>query len=168
MALAVDVGTDQFVAALQAQSEHYHSCHPFHVAMNEGRLSPEQIRGWVANRFYYQKSIPLKDAQIVGLPHQNVREQSLAWIWEESKLFNQFRGTEWMTQPCRSCPRRTVDVGGCRCQAFQLTGDAARSDPVCHLALDHDLVARIVQVANEQPSRVVDYAYRSMSPADAR
>jgi pyrroloquinoline quinone biosynthesis protein E len=107
-------------------------------------------------------------AQILGLPHENVREQSLVSIWEDSNLFNRFRGTDWMAQPCRSCPRRTVDFGGCRCQAFQLTGDAARTDPVCHLAPDHDLVARAVQVANEQPAQVVDYAYRSMSPAGGR
>lgn len=66
MALDIDVDTGRFVAALRAQAERYHSRHPFHVAMNEGRLSPEQIRGWVVNRFYYQKSIPLKDAAILS------------------------------------------------------------------------------------------------------
>jgi pyrroloquinoline quinone biosynthesis protein E len=53
-----------------------------------------------------------------------------------------------MPDPCRSCDRRELDFGGCRCQAFQLTGDAARTDPVCHLSPDHDLVARAVEAAN--------------------
>jgi pyrroloquinoline quinone biosynthesis protein E len=56
-----------------------------------------------------------------------------------------------MPDPCRSCDRRELDFGGCRCQAFQLTGDAARTDPVCHLSPDHDLVARAVEAANADP-----------------
>ena len=72
----------------------------------------------------------------------------LARIWAESPLLTAFRGTDWMPEPCRSCDRRELDFGGCRCQAFQLTGDAARTDPVCHLSPDHDLVARAVEAAN--------------------
>ena len=60
-----------------------------------------------------------------------------------------FRGTDWMPDPCRSCDRRELDFGGCRCQAFQLTGDAARTDPVCHLSPDHGIVAEAVRAANE-------------------
>jgi pyrroloquinoline-quinone synthase len=56
----------------------YHDKHPFHVAMNEGRLSPEALRGWVANRFYYQRNIPIKDAAI--LANCPVREVRRAWI----------------------------------------------------------------------------------------
>jgi pyrroloquinoline quinone biosynthesis protein E len=62
-----------------------------------------------------------------------------------------FRGTDWMPDPCRSCDRRERDFGGCRCQAFQLTGDAARTDPVCHLSPDHALVVEAVRAANEDP-----------------
>jgi pyrroloquinoline quinone biosynthesis protein E len=80
-----------------------------------------------------------------------VREHSLAWIWEESPLFRRFRGTDWMLEPCRSCARRELDFGGCRCQAFQLTGDAARTDPVCHLSPDHGIVAAAVRAADEVP-----------------
>jgi pyrroloquinoline quinone biosynthesis protein E len=54
-----------------------------------------------------------------------------------------------MPEPCRSCDRRDVDFGGCRCQAFQLTGDAARTDPVCHLSPDHGLVSAAVQAASD-------------------
>src|SRR5215216_5427072 len=56
----------------------YHDKHPFHTAMNEGRLSPEALRGWVANRFYYQRNIPIKDAAIIA--NCPVREVRRAWI----------------------------------------------------------------------------------------
>ena len=54
-----------------------------------------------------------------------------------------------MPEPCRSCDRCEVDFGGCRCQAFQLTGDAARTDPVYHLSPDHQIVAQVVKTAND-------------------
>jgi pyrroloquinoline-quinone synthase len=56
----------------------YHDKHPFHVAMNEGRLSQEALRGWVANRFYYQQNIPIKDAAI--LSNCPLREVRRVWI----------------------------------------------------------------------------------------
>src|SRR3954451_6132514 len=90
-------------------------------------------------------------AQPLPLPRASVREHPLAWIWAESPLFRRFRGTDWMPLPCRDCDRREVDFGGCRCQAFELTGDAARTDPVCHLAPDHAIVAAAVRAANEAP-----------------
>ena len=71
---------------------------------------------------------------IPGLRFENVREKSLSWIWNESESFNRFRGTEWMPEPCRSCPQREIDFGGCRCQAALLTGDATATDPVCTLS----------------------------------
>ena len=99
-------------------------------------------------------ALPCPAAHTLDLPRAAVREHSLTWIWDESPLFQSFRGTDWMPDPCRSCDRREVDFGGCRCQAFQLTGDAARTDPVCHLSPDHQIVAEAVQAANEgaQPS----------------
>jgi PqqA peptide cyclase len=92
--------------------------------------------------------LPCPTAHALPLPRASVRRHSLAWIWERSPLFSRFRGTDWMPEPCRSCDRREIDFGGCRCQAFQLTGDAARTDPVCHLSPDHDLVAAAVQAAD--------------------
>src|SRR6266567_1102816 len=68
---------DEFVAALKKQAEHYHHTHPFHVAMNAGKLNQHQIQVWVANRFYYQKSIPLKDAAILS----NCPEVSVRRVW---------------------------------------------------------------------------------------
>jgi PqqA peptide cyclase len=105
--------------------------------------------------------LPCPAAHTLPLPRASVREHSLAWIWEESPLFRSFRGTDWMSDPCRSCPRREVDFGGCRCQAFQLTGDAARTDPVCHLSPDHGLVADAVRAADEARDA-------GMTPRDAR
>ena len=96
--------------------------------------------------------LPCPTAQGLPLPRATVRERSLEWIWEESPLFQRFRGTDWMPEPCRSCERRELDFGGCRCQAFQLTGDAARTDPVCQLSPDHAIVADAVQAAND-PTR---------------
>ena len=95
--------------------------------------------------------LPCPTAHALPLPRVSVREYPLAWIWERSPLFQRFRGTSWMPDPCQSCDRREVDFGGCRCQAFQLTGDAARTDPVCHLSPDHGLVAAAVQAANHGP-----------------
>ncbi|WP_273845712.1 pyrroloquinoline quinone biosynthesis protein PqqE [Rubrobacter calidifluminis] len=95
--------------------------------------------------------LPCPAAHILPLPRASVRERSLEWIWEESTIFNRFRGTSWMPEPCRSCPRREIDFGGCRCQAFLLTGDAARTDPVCHLSPDHGLVEEAVQATGREP-----------------
>lgn len=75
---AILADTDQFVAALRAQAQRYHSLHPFHRRMNEGALNREQVRGWVANRFHYQASIPRKDAAILSnCPYPEVRRR---WI----------------------------------------------------------------------------------------
>jgi pyrroloquinoline quinone biosynthesis protein E len=95
-------------------------------------------------------ALPCPAAQTLPLPRANVREDSLERIWTESPLFRRFRGTDWMPDPCRSCDRREIDFGGCRCQAFQLTGDAARTDPVCHLSPDRGIVDDLVRAANEE------------------
>ncbi|MFI5558134.1 pyrroloquinoline quinone biosynthesis protein PqqE [Amycolatopsis japonica] len=68
---------------------------------------------------------------IETLEFDNVRDKPLAWIWYESASFNAYRGEAWMPDTCGTCERRAIDFGGCRCQAFQLTGDAAATDPVC-------------------------------------
>ena len=73
---------------------------------------------------------------------------SLEWIWQESQSFRKFRGEAWMPEPCRSCNRRGEDFGGCRCQAFLLTGDAAATDPACSLAPAHRIVELVVEEAN--------------------
>ena len=67
--------------------------------------------------------------QLPGLRFPNVRDHPVEWIWRESPGFNHFRGYDWMKEPCRSCPEKEKDFGGCRCQAFLLTGDARNADP---------------------------------------
>ena len=81
---------------------------------------------------------------IPNLRFDNVREHSLAWIWNESAAFNAFRGTDWMPLPCRECPQREIDFGGCRCQAALLTGDDHATDPVCTLAPHRHVVDEIL------------------------
>ena len=93
-------------------------------------------------------------AQILGLDIDNVRERPLDEIWHHSHAFTRFRGAEWMPEPCRSCPRKEIDFGGCRCQAFALTGDASRTDPVCQLSPDHHMIdAVLLSVGPHQPRR---------------
>ena len=74
----------------------------------------------------------------------NVRELSVREIWYDSPAFNRFRGDAWMKEPCRSCPEKHKDFGGCRCQAYLLTGDADNADPVCDLSPHHGLVTAAV------------------------
>ena len=74
-----------------------------------------------------------------------------------SPAFKAFRGTEFLPEPCASCERREIDFGGCRCQAFALTGDARATDPVCHLSPHHALVAELAAVQEDEP-----YSYRRM------
>lgn len=92
--------------------------------------------------------LPCQAAKVIpGLEFPNVRDHELTDIWHKSDLFNRFRGTDWMTEPCKSCPEKEIDLGGCRCQALMLTGDATNADPVCSLSPHHDEVLRITQKA---------------------
>jgi len=93
-------------------------------------------------------ALPCPAAQTLPLPRASVRDAGLAEIWSSAPLFTAYRGEDWMQDPCRTCDRREVDLGGCRCQAFQLTGDAAATDPVCHLSPQHALVTDAVARAN--------------------
>jgi pyrroloquinoline quinone biosynthesis protein E len=98
-----------------------------------------------------------------GFTFPSVRDDSLAWIWAESDAFTRFRGTAWMPEPCRSCDRREIDWGGCRCQAFALLGDAALTDPACDLSPDHHVMA---EATRETPAPA--YIFRRMrTPAEA-
>jgi PqqA peptide cyclase len=85
---------------------------------------------------------------IKTLHFENIRERSLDWIWYHSPALNKYRGFDWMPEPCRSCDRRHLDYGGCRCQAFALTGDAGQTDPICRWAPGHDLVEGAIAKAN--------------------
>jgi PqqA peptide cyclase len=98
--------------------------------------------------------------EIPGLDFPNVWDDSLEEIWFRSPVFQRFRGTDWMPEPCRSCERRELDFGGCRCQAFLLTGDPAATDPVCHLSPLHSLVR---QALDEPPRESVTLQFRGFT-----
>ena len=110
------------------------------------------------------KVLPCHAAETIPhLTFPNVRDQSLSDIWYDSDAFNAYRGTEWMAEPCRSCDRREVDFGGCRCQALAMTGDAAATDPACQLSPFH---ARMIELAETAVAEVevspldTEYDYR--------
>ena len=84
-------------------------------------------------------------AQLPDLQLPNVRNLSVREIWEQSDAFNWFRGDSWMKQPCRECPEKTKDFGGCRCQAYLLTGDMYAADPVCSKSPDHSVITTITE-----------------------
>lgn len=123
------------------------------------------------------RALPCQAAwQIESLAFDSVRDHRLEWIWHRSPAFAAFRGEEWMRDPCRTCARRAIDFGGCRCQAFQVTGDARNADPVCTKSPARSLInAALATVAGDDtapgsgtrahaPTR--DFVYRTMSSAD--
>lgn len=86
-------------------------------------------------------ALPCQEARMIqGLTFPTVRENSLAWLWNDSPTFQKFRGESWMQEPCRNCGEREKDFGGCRCQAFLLTGNAANADPVCAKSPHHGVI----------------------------
>jgi pyrroloquinoline quinone biosynthesis protein E len=100
--------------------------------------------------------LPCHEARMLpGLKFPNVRDAGMRWIWYDSPAFNKYRGEEWMREPCRSCPERTKDFGGCRCQAYMLTGDACNADPVCDLSPHHEVVLEAVEKA-QRASRGIE------------
>jgi len=82
---------------------------------------------------------------ITGMTFSSLREHKLDWIWRHDSAFQCFRGTDWMPEPCRSCAYRDRDLGGCRCQAFAIVGDAAATDPVCDLSPHHNLLVAMAE-----------------------
>jgi len=111
------------------------------------------------------KALPCHAAGVIpGLKFENVKEKSLREIWQDSPAFTAFRGEGWMQEPCKSCERRELDFGGCRCQAFLVAGDARATDPVCSLAPTRGKVDAILEsvLATESPGApaLIDWVYR--------
>jgi pyrroloquinoline quinone biosynthesis protein E len=104
-------------------------------------------------------ALPCHSARdLPGLECPNVNDDSIEEIWNESKAFNFFRGNEWMKEPCRSCDEKEKDFGGCRCQAYMLTGDMYKTDPVCSKSPEHHVIQEALDSArssafsdNEKP-----------------
>jgi pyrroloquinoline quinone biosynthesis protein E len=103
---------------------------------------------------------PTASSAIPDLNFENVRARALDWIWRESESFNRFRGTDWMPEPCRSCPQKEIDFGGCRCQAALLTGNAANTDPVCTLSPNRARVDAVLHDLNSSSHQARDWTYR--------
>lgn len=118
--------------------------------------------GWGSQFFAitpHGRVLPCHAAEtITGLTFSSLRNRSLASIWHHDEAFQMFRGTAWMPEPCRSCLNRDRDLGGCRCQAFGLTGNAAMTDPVCELSPFHDLVLSLREQADSKTAP--HYQYR--------
>ncbi|MGH8552547.1 MAG: SPASM domain-containing protein, partial [Methylococcales bacterium] len=106
--------------------------------------------------------------QLPGLNCPNVRDLSIREIWEDSEAFNKYRGDQWMKEPCRTCPEKVRDFGGCRCQAYLLTGDASVADPVCSLSPDHALVLDAIRstTSHAGPGPARSLVFRN--PANSR
>ncbi len=140
-----------------------------HVAPDYYAKYPKACMGGWAKRTLnitpHGKVLPCHAAETIpGLEFWNVRDHSIADIWFNAPAFNAYRGDDWMVEPCRSCPRKHQDYGGCRCQAMALTGDARNTDPICHLSPNHDKVAAIAATFEEVDGNVPagDYVYRTL------
>ena len=130
------------------------------------------LNGW-GQRYLTVNSIgdalpcPTASSAIPDLRFENVRQRSLDWIWRESESFNRFRGTVWMPEPCRSCPQKEIDFGGCRCQAALLTGNAANTDPVCTLSPNRVRVDAVLRDLDRSSGHTSEWMPRVNPKKDA-
>ena len=154
--------TERSVALVEAAKERLKGILAFDYVIPDyyARFPKPCMGGWAKQNLNVTPSgkvLPCHAAEtITTLEFDNVKDRSLREIWYEGAAFNAFRGTDWMAEPCRSCPRKTVDFGGCRCQAFALTGDARATDPACSLSpLHRDLFATAEREAHAPPPEFV-------------
>jgi len=130
-------------------------------------LRPKKCMGGWGRQFFnispVGKILPCHAAEtITGMEFESVRSNhSIAWIWQNSEALNRYRGTSWMKEPCKSCELREIDFGGCRCQAFALTGDAANTDPACALSPMHEPIFR--QAEQEAAEHRDRFLYRNFA-----
>ena len=111
-------------------------------------------------------ALPCHSAASLPLEFPNVRNEHLGRIWRESEAFNRFRGFDWMSEPCRSCPERERDFGGCRCQAWLMTGDMTATDPACAKSPQHHLVREAIDAAEDRIAEAQPLVFRN--PRNAR
>jgi pyrroloquinoline quinone biosynthesis protein E len=93
--------------------------------------------------------LPCHAAGTLPLQHDRIQERSLADIWYNGLAFQAFRGETWLEAPCRDCPERSLDFGGCRCQALAFTGRATATDPACPRSVEHPQVLQLRRRAAE-------------------
>jgi pyrroloquinoline quinone biosynthesis protein E len=127
---------------------------------------PKACMGGWGNRFInvspIGKALPCHAAETLpGFTFPSVRDSSLVDIWNESDAFRRFRGTDWMPDLCRSCDRREIDWGGCRCQALAMTGNAGATDPACARSPDHALMAEAIVAAAGAPLDLVPRRFQN-------
>lgn len=102
--------------------------------------------------------LPCHAAQTIpSLRFDNVRDKTLSDIWYTGAAFNAYRGEDWMQDPCKSCDRRKLDFGGCRCQAMAIAGDASATDPVCVKSPLHDKMQAMAQAFSEDDAAPLVY-----------
>jgi len=106
-------------------------------------------------------ALPCHSARQLPITFPNVREQSIEQIWKHSMGFNKFRGFDWMPEPCQSCDEKEKDFGGCRCQAFMLTGDATNADPVCSKSAHHGKILAARTEAEHMPRGLDELTFRN-------
>ena len=129
-------------------------------------LRPKQCMGGWGRQFFNispaGKVLPCHAAEtITDLKFDSVRDHSLAWIWDNSPAFNAYRGTDWMPDPCKSCEFKEVDFGGCRCQAYALTGNAGNTDPACAKSPLHASIFEMAETESLADSN--QFVYRNFS-----
>lgn len=106
-------------------------------------------------------ALPCHSARLLPIDFPNVQTQSLGDIWYHSPGFNHYRGDSWMPEPCRSCDEKDKDFGGCRCQAYLLTGNADNADPVCAKSPHHDRILAARTAADHATAGLDDLIYRN-------
>ena len=106
-------------------------------------------------------ALPCHSARQLPVQFPSVLEQSLQDIWFNSFGFNRYRGFDWMPEPCRSCSEKEKDFGGCRCQAFMLTGSADNTDPVCGKSEHHHKILAAREQANCTHIQVSQLQFRN-------
>ena len=106
--------------------------------------------------------LPCHSARVLpNMKFPNVKDTNLDWVWKDSPTFNKYRGDEWMKEPCRSCADKEKDLGGCRCQAYMLTGDAEATDPVCSLSSQHHLITEAIENAKNPVTAAQPIIFRN-------
>nr|WP_321985086.1 pyrroloquinoline quinone biosynthesis protein PqqE [uncultured Lichenicoccus sp.] len=159
---------------VEAALVHYHGRMVIdYVTVDYHAAQPKACMGGWARRFLnispIGKALPCHAAEILpGMVYPSVREHSLAEIWSHDPAFEKFRGTHWMPEPCRSCDRREIDWGGCRCQALLLTGDAANTDPACALSPHHAAMQALVEMAGVDDAGFGAPGFRYRRPGGQR
>ncbi|TNE79024.1 MAG: pyrroloquinoline quinone biosynthesis protein PqqE [Gammaproteobacteria bacterium] len=106
-------------------------------------------------------ALPCHSARILPIDFPNVTEMSMKDIWYNSPGFNHYRGDSWMPEPCRSCDEKGKDFGGCRCQAYMLTGNADNADPVCGKSPHHDRILSARRAADHATAGIEELTFRN-------